>query len=214
MKIIKAELKEHPGSWVNQTVECLKRGGIIGYPTETVYGIGGDATNGEVIGMIQELKGRDARIPMLVLVARSSDIIPFVRTISEKAKSLMHRFWPGPLTLVFEALPVMPETILSEGRRLGIRVSPDPVSDALVRAFRKPLISTSANPHGEKPAQSASEVSDYFGDSLDMIVDGGERIGGVPSTILDVSMDPPQLIREGAVKKKDIEGIIGEIAIV
>jgi L-threonylcarbamoyladenylate synthase len=210
MKIIKAE----SCLWVNEVVDCLRRGGIISYPTETVYGIGGDATNDKVIDLIHTLKGRDARNPMLVLVAQSSDVIPIVRTVSEKAESLMRRFWPGPLTLVFEVLPVVPESILGEGEKLGIRISPDPVCDALVRIFRKPLISTSANPHGEEPAQSASEVSDYFGDSLDMIVDGGKRIGGVPSTVLDVSVDPPALIREGAVKKEDIEGTIGGIAII
>ena len=214
MKILKAELKEHSEMWVNEVVECLRRGGIIGYPTETVYGIGGDATNAKVIDMIQKLKGRDSRNPMLVLVARTSDVISLVRTVSEKAKSLMNRFWPGPLTLILEILPILPESLLSKGNKLGIRISPDPVCDTLISAFRKPLISTSANPHGKKPAQSASEVSDYFGDSLNMIVDGGERIGGVPSTILDVSVDPPVLIREGAVKREDIEGTIGGIAIV
>ena len=209
--IIKAGLNHHPEDWVNDVVSVISEGGVIGYPTETIYGIGGDATSDRVVQRVNGLKKRDVRHPMLVLVDRKSEIHRLAQRISGKAEVLMDRLWPGPLTLVFDALPVLPKGVLSEERRIGVRISSDPVCQALLKMLGKPLISTSANPHGKKPARSAAEVRGYFGTSLDMIIDGGERSGRVPSTVLDVSMEPPRLVREGAVKRADIEELIGEI---
>jgi L-threonylcarbamoyladenylate synthase len=209
--VIKAGQNHHPDDWVNDVVSVVSNGGIIGYPTETIYGIGGDATSDRVVQRVNGLKKRDARHPMLVLVGRKSEIHKLARRISGKAELLMDRLWPGPLTLVFDALPVLPKGILSEEGHVGVRISSDPVCQALLEVLGKPLISTSANPHGKKPARLAAEVWGYFGSSLDMIIDGGERRGRVPSTVLDVSREPPQLVREGAVKTADIIKWIGEI---
>jgi L-threonylcarbamoyladenylate synthase len=209
--VIKAGLNHRPDDWMNDVVSVVSEGGIIGYPTETIYGIGGDATSDRVVQRVNGLKKRDARHPMLVLVGRKSEIHRLARGVSGKAEILMDRLWPGPLTLVFDALPVLPKGILSEEGRIGVRISSDPVCQALLKKLGKPLISTSANPHGKKPARSAAEVRGYFGTSLDLIIDGGERKGRVPSTVLDVSTDPPRLIREGAVKTADIIKWIGEI---
>ena len=209
--VIKTGRNHHSDVWVNGVVAVISDGGVIGYPTETIYGIGGDATNARVVERVNDLKKRDARHPMLVLVGRKSDIRQLARRISVKAEVLMDRLWPGPLTLVFDALPVLPKGVLSEEGHVGVRISSDPVCQALLETLGKPLISTSANPHGKKPARSAAEVRGYFGTSLDMIIDGGERSGRVPSTVLDVSREPPRLLREGAVKRADIEELIGEI---
>jgi len=209
--LIKADLNHHPDVWVNDVVSVISEGGVIGYPTETIYGIGGDATSDRVVQRVNGLKKRDARHPMLMLVGRKSEIHRLVQRISDKAELLMDRLWPGPLTLVFDALPVLPKGVLSEEGRIGVRISSDPVCQALLEVLGRPLISTSANPHGKKPARSAAEVRGYFGTSLDMIIDGGERMGREPSTVLDVTREPPRLVREGAVKTADIIKWIGEI---
>jgi len=209
--VIKADLNQHPDIWASDVVSVVSEGGVIGYPTETIYGIGGDATSERVVQRVNGLKKRDVRHPMLVLVGRKSEIYRLAQRISDKAELLMDRLWPGPLTLVFDALPVLPKGVLSEEGRIGVRISSDPVCQALLKILGKPLISTSANPHGKKPARSAAEVQGYFGTSLDMIIDGGERLGRVPSTVLDVSTDPPRLVRKGAVKTTDIIKWIGEI---
>ena len=199
------------GHVIDRVVDCLNQGGVIGYPTETVYGLGGDAGDGDVIERIYRMKGRDFRKPLPVLVNRTEDVRGLVEDIPEKAGILMARFWPGPLTLVFEAFSSLPETLMGGSGRLGVRVSPDPVCRALLERFRRPLVSTSANPAGREPAESASAVLDYFGTEVDLILDGGVRRSTVFSTVLDVTEDPPRLLRRGGVPREAIENLVGAV---
>jgi L-threonylcarbamoyladenylate synthase len=209
--VIKIESDQLPVDQASQVADYLISGGIIGYPTETVYGLGGDAENDEVIRQIQMLKDRDSSSPFLVLVSNRENVIPIVQTVPVKAEILMAAFWPGPLTLVFEASAVLPRSLIGDARRIGIRVSPDPVCRQLLEYLNKPLISTSANPSGFAPARSASEVAAYFAGRLGMILDGGKRLGNGVSTVLDVTLDPPRLIREGAIPKEAIIRTVGGI---
>ena len=198
-------------SVIDEVVDLLMRGGVIGYPTETVYGLGGNATEARVVERITRLKGRDSGKPLLVLVNGIEDVLPLIRGFSPRVKILMEDFWPGPLTLIFEASSVLPEAISAGTGRLGVRVSPDPVCRALVERLKKPLVSTSANPTGKKPARTASEVLYYFGDGIDLILDGGERKSEIPSTVLDVSGDIPRLLREGSIQREAIEKVMGGV---
>jgi L-threonylcarbamoyladenylate synthase len=199
------------GAWAKEIVGSLMTGGVIGYPTETVYGLGGDSTNAGVVDRIGRLKQIENDRPMLVLLGNRNELERWIDGISAKAEVLMDRFWPGPLTLIFKAHSVFPKRLLSKEGRLGLRISPDPVCQVLLSEFRNPLISTSANPHGAQPACSASEVASYFGDGIDWLIDGGDRTGHAPSTVVDVSRDPPQMIRTGSVKQDDIENLIGKL---
>ena len=212
LHVVKFNPMRIPERLIDRVVNLLMRGGIIGYPTETVYGLGGDGENEDVIGRICRLKGRDSRRPLLVLVAGEESVSPLVRNVSRKARILMESFWPGPLTLVFGASSVLPKSLTGDERKVGIRVSPDPFCRALLGRFRKPLLSTSANPTGKEPARSASEVLSYFGDGVDLILDGGEKRSGIPSTVMDVSEDPPRLLRRGAVQKDEIERLMGVLS--
>ena len=189
----------------------LKKGSIIGYPTETFYGLGGDATNESVIQRIYRLKQRETYKPLLVLVSRVEEIYPLVLFVSEKAKVMMEHFWPGPLTLVFRSSQALPKLLTGGSGKIGIRISPDPICQVLLKYFKKPLISTSANPAGRKPARSASQVLEYFGEDIEIILDGGERESILPSTVVDVSEDPTKVIRKGLLDIKKIENLIGEI---
>ena len=196
---------------IKEAVDVLNRGGIIGYPTETVYGLGGDGTKPQVVRRIQKLKGRHFDKPLLILTAGIDEAVSLVSNVLPVAKDLMDSFWPGPLTLLFQGRGSLPVGVLGPDHRIGIRVSSDPVCMALLKRFNKPLISTSANPEGEKPATGASEVEGYFECLIDFIVDGGIRKSSKPSTVLDVSVEPPVLIRSGVISKQSIQTVVGRI---
>ncbi len=196
---------------MQQVAELLNQGGIIGYPTETVYGLGCDALNAKSIDRIYRLKGRNFKNPLLILVVSEKAVGEYTVDIHEKATILMRQFWPGPLTLLFEANSKLPINLLGGSKKIGIRVSPDHFCQQLLGVFKKPLVSTSANPAGFPPAKSSEEVHKYFGDSLDMIIDDGDRRKAEPSTVVDVTEAVPKLVRKGAISKTDIEAFIGEI---
>lgn len=189
----------------------LKRGCLIGYPTETIYGIGGDALNKETIQNVFFLKRRRFSQPLLVLVRDAAMLEGLVEPIPKQAAVLMQSFWPGPLTLLFKKTKVLPDALTGGVPCVGIRVSPDPVCRQVLEVLNRPLISTSANPSGQRPALDAATVFNYFSGAIDWILDGGPRISGNPSSLLDVTRDPPVLLREGQISRQDIEAEIGDI---
>lgn len=196
---------------LESAVSFIERGEVIGYPTETVYGLGGHALDGNVVERIRILKCRTARKPLIVLVSSKSDLSQLVDEVPSVANELMRQFWPGPLTLVFRASASVADSGLSTTGRIAVRISSDAVCNALLRELAGPLISTSANPEGRVPAQSAQEVVDYFGETIGLIIDGGKRISTVVSTVLDVSQHPPRLLREGKITREKLIDVIGEI---
>ena len=188
----------------------LSKGQIIGYPTETVYGLGGDACNRITVERIFRLKKRDAFNPFIVLLYKKGDIYPLTKNVSAIAEKLMNTFWPGPLTLIFEANPGLSSFLTGNQVRVAARISSDPICKMILTAFKKPLVSTSANLSGDEPAYSAEMVFQYFGKTIDLLIDGGYR-KGTPSTILDVSVHPAKLIRKGPIHKTLLEQHIGGI---
>ena len=195
---------------MDRVVEVLKNRGVIAYPTETVYGLGCDALCDSAVRRIVDLKGRDGGKPMLVLIGRVEDVDSLVVSVSPAARLLMDHFWPGPLTLVFEAAAPIPRILTGGMDTIGIRLSPDPVCRALLERFRQPLVSTSANLSGRPAAQSAAEVMAIFGGRIDLILDGGVRRLGVPSTVLNVADEPPRVLREGAISAETINDVLGK----
>jgi len=208
IKINPRNITEQP---VNGIVQVLKRGGVIGYPTETVYGLGGDATDVNVIRKIQALKGRQSDKPFLVLVSCIEEVVNMTFDPTAEIQLLMEKFWPGPLTLLLKAKETVPQTIRGNQGCIGVRISSDPVCRLLATRLQKPLVSTSANPSNQPPARSAGEVEKYFDQKIDLIVNGGERKSRLMSTILDLSVNPPFLVRQGSIDSKEIEKVIGEM---
>jgi len=194
---------------LRMAVDSLKRGDIIGYPTETVYGLGVDAENENAVTAIFLLKNRQPSEPCLLLAPDSVTITRYVAVIPAVAEKLMDAFWPGPLTLVFQAKSRLPAMLTGPDKKAAFRISSDPVCRQLMSVYRRPLVSTSANPSGQVPADSAQQVASYFIKKLPVILDGGVR-KGKPSTVLDISGNSPQLIREGPVTKHMLEKITGE----
>lgn len=186
---------------IDEAVHVLKKGGVIAYPTETVYGLGCDAFCETAVQRVFGLKGKKTGEPMLVLIGRIEELASLVVSVPPVGRFLMERFWPGPLTLVFHASERVPRALTGGKDTIGCRISPDPVCAALLERFQRPLVSTSANPAGRPPAQSASGVSAFFPDRLDFILDGGKRSLGTPSTVVSVVESAPRLLREGALSK-------------
>ena len=173
--------------------------GLVAFPTETFYGLGAAALDAAAVQRVFTLKGRPAASPLLVLVD-SVAMAERIAEVPERAHALISRHWPGALTLVFRARAVVPDVIGAGRGTVGIRWSSHPVATGLVTAFGAPVTAPSANPAGLEPPTSADAVRSYFGDAVELVLDGGVTTGGLASTVLDVSVDPPRLVRAGAVR--------------
>jgi L-threonylcarbamoyladenylate synthase len=182
-----------------EAVRVLCEGGVVAFPTETFYGLGADARNETAVEKIFRIKGRNFRNPLSVIVANDRDVIPLVEEIPAAAKILMQTFWPGPLTLVFRASSsVLPRLTANTGK-IGIRVSSHPLARLLAGGLGGPLTATSANLSGGPECSSADAVIRALGELSGSVIDGGETPGGAGSTILDVTIFPPRILREGAI---------------
>ncbi len=184
---------------INQAADIIKNGGLIAYPTETVYGLGADPYNSEAIQKIFTAKGRAEDKGIILLIRGADDLSRLICNISPTAQILIETFWPGPLTLVFRANRDLPPALLGGRGTVALRHSSSPIATQLLTAFSGPLTSTSANRSTEPPARSACEVENALGDHLDLILDGGPSASAIPSTLVDVSSDRAILLREGAI---------------
>lgn len=178
----------------------LRKGGVVGFPTETFYGLGAAALDRGAVARIFELKGRPRTKPILVLVDSVAMVEAVAADVPDRARALMDLHWPGPLTLVLRARPAVPEELTAGTGTVGVRLSAHPVARGLVRALGEPVTAPSANPSGLAPPTTAAEVLARFGGAIAMVLDGGTTPGGEPSTVLDLSVDPPRVLRQGAVR--------------
>jgi L-threonylcarbamoyladenylate synthase len=204
--IVKTGELEPPSEVLNRAVTILSEGGIVAFPTESFYGLGVDATNPHAIERLFMVKQRDPGLPILILISSLSKLPRYTSSIPPEAERLGMEFWPGGLTMIFHSSPVLPSVLTAGTRRVGIRISSHPLVIALTRALNTPITGTSANISGMPPCTSAEQVVECFGNKVDLILDGGTTEGKHPSTILDVTCDPPLLIREGIIKAEKIIG--------
>jgi L-threonylcarbamoyladenylate synthase len=193
---------------LTKAAEILINGGIIAYPTETFYGLGADATNDKAIQKIFTVKGRDFKNPISLIIGQPDDICPLVQDIPETARKLMAEFWPGALTIVFSAADIVSPLLTAGSGKIGLRVSSHPIARKIVQKIKRPLTATSANQSGAPECSLASEVAQQIGDKIEAIVDWGQTKGGKASTIIDVTCDPPVILREGAISRETIEKYI------
>lgn len=193
------DLKTRPQAKLKKITEFLARGEVIAYPTETVYGLGCDATDKRAVEKIYQIKGRDQNNQLLVLLGSRSMAEKYF-IFDKLSRRLAKKYWPGPLSLI---LPVRPEYREAFGREaVGVRLSSNPVATSLSRRLGKPIISTSANPSGQPAALSGDQVVAYFADRLDLIAalaDAGELEFSSGSTIVDATSGQITIIRQGAI---------------
>lgn len=188
--------------------DTLRAGGVVALPTETFYGLAVAALDAGSVRRIFELKGRPDSKPLLVLVD-SVAMTETVAHVTPSARDLMTRYWPGALTLVMPARATVPSVVTAGTGTLGVRLSSHPVARGLVELLGEPVTAPSANPNGLAPPTTATGVLDHFPEGVDLILDGGPTRGGEPSTVLDLTVDPPRVLRQGAVVVRDIAGQSG-----
>jgi len=183
----------------------IARGGIIAFRTDTFYGLGADPLNREAVLKLKELKGREDHKPILVVISERDQLERFIVNRTPAFDVLAERFWPGPLTLIGKAAPGLPPELTAVTETVGVRMPDDDGVRALVRGCGGAVTATSANLSNQAPAKTAADARDYFGDLIDLIVDGGPARTDLPSTVVDVSNVEPQLVREGVIPWSDIQ---------
>lgn len=206
VKIGKGKL---PAKKLGKIVEIIAYGGLIVFPTETVYGIGADAFNRKAIKRIYRLKKRQENKPLQILVANSEMAWPLVsEEVPREARKLAAAFWPGPLTLVMPA-SVLGKLVTGGQDTIGIRVPKQPAVQELIRKLGKPLASTSANVSGEPAFTSGASAARIFKEKVECVLDGGKTRLGKESSVVSVAGYPFRILREGAINKNEILQVIG-----
>lgn len=192
---------------LGRIARLISRGGVIAFRTDTFYGLGADPFNQDAVRRIKQLKGREDQKPILIVMSDYDEVHRFIDSISPAFEMLANKFWPGPLTLIGEARPELPTEITAGTKTVGVRLPNDDRVRLLVRVCGGALTATSANPSHATPATTALQVQEYFGDHLDAIVDDGVAQTDRPSTVVDVSHDEPQLIRQGVIPWNQIKAV-------
>lgn len=196
-----------------EAVRVVQAGGVIAFPTETFYGLGACPFNAHAVQRIFDLKGRALKVaPILVLIRSRTELEKLTAEITPTAERLMETYWPGPLTLVFRASGSVPSVLTAGTGTIGIRLSAHADVQRLLAAVGGPLTGTSANRSGHPPAITAAEVDCALGTDVDVILNGGETPGGLPSTVVDTTVTPPRLVREGRIPKASLLSIIDSLA--
>ncbi len=191
--------------------KILAQGGLVAFPTETVYGLGADAKNENAVRKIFEAKERPADNPLIVHIADKKELNGFVRDITKKAEKLMDLFWPGPLTMIFQRVQGVSDVVTAGLDTVAIRMPADPTARALIRAAGVPIAAPSANRSGRPSPTSAKYVMEDLNGRIDAVLDGGDCAVGVESTVLDMSGEIPTLLRPGGVTLEQLQEVLGEV---
>jgi len=191
-----------------KAVAILKNGGVVAFPTDTIYGLGAPADNPAAVRRIFEVKERPLGQALPLLAADTAQATSVASVVPEAAKLLMARFWPGALTIVLPRAPWVPDVVTAGGPTVAVRVPNHPLTLSLIKAAGVPLVGTSANLHGCPNPVAAEDVRAQLGSRVDFILDGGRTPGGIESTIVDMSISPPKILRQGAIVKEDISQVI------
>ena len=194
---------------LKKAVTVLRQGGVVAIPTDTYYGLAGDVFNERALKKIYKVKGRDESKPLLVIIPDSTLLPSLTSRVSGNVQTLISRFWPGPLTMLFPGHPRLPRLLVGRTQKIGIRIPDHPVALALLKACKRVLTATSANRTGQPGPVTAEEVTRSIGKDVDLILDAGPTAGGKGSTIVDITLSPPRLVREGKVPFSTVMELLG-----
>jgi len=198
---------------IRQAAATLAAGGLVAFPTETVYGLGADALNAAAVSRIFDAKGRPADNPIIVHLADPAALSDVVTAVPSAARALIARCWPGPLTLVLPSVPDVPLVTRGGLPTVAVRIPSHPVALALIRAAERPVAAPSANRSGRPSPTTAQHVLADLGDAVDVVLDAGPTPLGVESTVLDVTGPTPVLLRPGGVSLEALEAIVGRVIV-
>jgi len=207
MEVIRVDPANPDESALRAAAEAVLRGGVIAFPTDTLYGLGCSLFDVMAVEMVARLKRRDPSLAVISLIPDPRQAHGLASEVGEVAERLMARYWPGPLSLIFHAAAIVPPRVRGAGGTVALRCPKDTLCERLLEHIGGPVVSSSANLSGQPPAQSAEEVLRVFGNQLDLVLDGGARRGGVASTLVDVSGSKPRLLRAGAL---DVTAELGD----
>ena len=192
---------------VERGVSILKQGGIVAYPTDTVYGLGASANLQSAVERVYQVKERPRNMALPLLLANISQISEIAEPVPQVAWLLARNFLPGALTIVLPKSKAVPDFIAAGGMTVAIRIPAHPVPVALIEGLGVPIVGTSANLSGKPSTLTAGEVHSQFGDRIDLIIDSGRCLGGKESTIVDVTGETPVVLREGAISKEELKRV-------
>lgn len=212
-KYFKIDPKVPNLSHIQEAAEILRKGGVVAFPTETVYGLGADALNPQAVAKIFAAKGRPADNPLIVHIAQTKDLEPLVSRIPEKAWTLIETFWPGPLTLILPKKNVVPAVVTAGLETVAVRMPAHPVALALIKAARVPVAAPSANLSGKPSPTTAEHVLKDLGGKIEAVVDGGRSSVGLESTVLDLTAPVPTVLRPGGITLEELQEVLGEVAV-
>lgn len=206
--VLKINQKKPEKDKIMKAAQILKMGGLVAFPTDTVYGLGADATNDRAVKKIFKIKKRPFAKALPILIAAKKDLNKYASGNSLKIKKIIDKFWPGPLTVVLHKKKIIPDIVTAGKKTVGIRVPAHPVALALIRALGRPLATTSANISKKSSPTTAHGAKKYLNNKIDLILDGGKTKLGVESTVLDCTTSPPTLLRPGPIPPKEIKKIL------
>ena len=207
------EYQEENRKTLQEAGDILKRGGLVGFPTETVYGLGADALNEEAAKKIYAAKGRPSDNPLIVHITNMAALGKIVSQIPDAARKVAEAYWPGPLTMIFEKTKIVPYGTTGGLETVAVRMPSHPAARAVIDAGGGYIAAPSANTSGRPSPTRAEHVAEDLDGRIEMIVDGGPVEIGVESTILDMTVTPPMILRPGAVTREMLEELIGEVAV-
>lgn len=194
---------------VEKAGTVIKKGGLVVFPTRCLYGLGANAFNAEAVERIFQVKQRSRQKPILILIKHRKQLPQLVTNVPRAASIIMDHFWPGRITLVFEAGVTVPGYLTAGTGKIGIRMPGHPVAAALVNALPSPITGTSANISGRPGCHRIEDLESQVAKQSDLILDAGPLKSGIGSTVVDVTGDIPRILREGKVGKKEIMAIVG-----
>ena len=210
-KLVKVDTENPEKSVLTEAAEILKNGGLVAFPTETVYGLGANGLDEKACKRIYEAKGRPSDNPLILTIGDLDGLYKIVGKVTENAKKIIDAFWPGPITLVLPKADCVPETVTGGLDTVAVRYPSNKIARELIKIAGIPVAAPSANSSGKPSPTRASHVEFDLNGKIEMIIDGGAADWGLESTILDVSEDKPVLFRPGAVTQDMIEDVVGEI---
>lgn len=186
---------------IQRAMDVLNRGGVVAFPTETFYALGAMYDKEEALERLYELKRRPFEKAIPVMIGSAEQVSLIATDVPEEANRLMEKYWPGPLTIVLKAGEGLSRYLTAGTDKVAVRIPGESFALGLVRKADFPVTATSANPSGVPPAEDAQAVLKYFGETLDLIIDGGQTPGGAPSTIIEIVKAEVKLLRKGGIRK-------------
>jgi L-threonylcarbamoyladenylate synthase len=207
-KIISVNPKDPDPDIISEAAGVIQTGGVIFFPTQYLYGLGADALNADAVNRVFDMKRRSYKKPILVLVKNLEDLKRIVKSIPPSASRIIEKFWPGRITIVFEAKETLPVKLTAGTGRIGVRLPEHPVAAALVNLVEGPITGTSANIAGNAGCSRIADLDPRIAEKLDLVLDAGPLKGGIGSTVVDVTGDVPRILREGAMPSVEIFAVL------